>query len=189
MQNFGPVRKLFEAMKNRNFKHKANPGRVKREKDPIPWRYCILTLVCGLLLVVGFFWAARQHFSAMNLGIRNAKLRQQKEGLEAEARRLYLSKEISLSPSEIKKAARKLGLREITAQSFAILNPYKGKETVTNPNQRQAPTDKENEFKPDSAPKIEKTALVEKSDARTKDGKNKGQNPSDLNFRTQIAKK
>lgn len=97
--------------------------RVRRERDPLPWRYCILTLVCGLLLVSGFFLAARQHFLAMNFGINNAKLRKQLENLESEQRRLYLSKEISLSPGEIKKMAKKIGLQDLTAQSIEVMAP------------------------------------------------------------------
>ena len=27
---------------------------VRRKGDPIPWKYCLLTLVCGLFLVAGF---------------------------------------------------------------------------------------------------------------------------------------
>ena len=41
--------------------------RIRREKDPIPWRYCLTTLACGLFLVAGFFGAARQHFSSIDL--------------------------------------------------------------------------------------------------------------------------
>lgn len=110
-------------MRKRNV---SNPNKgVKRERDPIPWRYCFLTLVCGLLLVGGFFVAARQHFSVMDFAIKNAKLRREKESLESEQRRLYLTREISISPSEIKKAAKKIGLQELTAQSIQIMMPKK----------------------------------------------------------------
>ncbi|MEJ7698334.1 MAG: hypothetical protein WKF71_01615 [Pyrinomonadaceae bacterium] len=35
---------------------KNNPTKnASRERKSIPWRYRLLTLVCGLLLVVGFF--------------------------------------------------------------------------------------------------------------------------------------
>lgn len=110
-------------MKRRNLTTKRES--IKREQDPIPWRYCLLTLVCGLLLVVGFFWAARQHFSAMDFGIKNAKLRQQKESLEAEQRRLYLTREISLSPGEIKRVAKKIGLQNLTADSIEVISSLK----------------------------------------------------------------
>jgi len=92
-------------------------------RDPIPWRYCILTLCCGLILVIGFFFAARQHFSSIDFGIKNSKLRKQIEELEADKRRLILSKEIALSPAEIKKAAKKIGLTEMTASNIEVYRP------------------------------------------------------------------
>ncbi len=103
-------------MKKRNLpKTREN---IRREKDPIPWRYCLLTLVCGVVLVGGFFLAARSHFSSIDFGFKNSDLKKQIENLESEKRRLTLLKEIALSPAEIKKAAKKLGLTEMTASSF-----------------------------------------------------------------------
>ncbi len=92
-------------------------------RDPIPWKYCFLTLVCGLMLVVGFFFAARSHFSSIDFGIKNSRLRKQIEELEADKRRLILSKEIALSPAEIKKAAKKIGLTEMTASNIEVYRP------------------------------------------------------------------
>lgn len=99
---------------------KAPTKRITRERDPIPWKYCLLTLVCGLFLVIGFFGAARQHFSSIDLGIQNSKLRKQIEELESEQRRLLLSKEIVMSPSEIKKTAKKLGFTEMSASNIEV---------------------------------------------------------------------
>jgi len=96
------------------------------ERDSIPWRYCFLTLACGLILVVGFFFAARQHFSSIDFGIKNSKLRKQIEELESSKRRLILAKEIALSPAEIKKTARKIGLREMTASNIEVYRPNTG---------------------------------------------------------------
>lgn len=172
-------------MKRRNLTPEKKTERVKRERDPIPWRYCLLTLVCGLLLVLGFFWAARQHFSAMDLGIKNAKLRQQKESLEAEARRLYLSKEISLSPGEIKKAAKKIGLQDFTAQSIEIFRPNREtKPELDNAPKQTAIAQVKNETE-GNLKKIKNIGLVEKA----KDGTIKAQTFSVLNTRPQIAKK
>lgn len=112
-------------MKKLTIPNKNKSERVRRERDPIPWRYCFLTLGCGLLLVAGFFFAARQHFSVMDFAIKNSKLRREKESLEAEQRRLYITREISLSPSEIKKVAKKIGLQDLTAQSIEIMMPKK----------------------------------------------------------------
>lgn len=87
-------------------------SRAVRERDPIPWKYCFLTLVCGSFLVVGFLGAARQHFASIDYGIKNSKLRKQLSELETEKRRLLLAREVALSPVEIKKAARRIGLVE-----------------------------------------------------------------------------
>ena len=118
-------------MKKRSLINKNKTERIKHERDPIPWRYCLLTLVCGLILVGGFFWAARQHFSAMDFGIKNAKLRKSKSDLETEQRRLALVKEMSLSPAEIKKFAQKNGLQDLTVQSIETINPIKSVEPET----------------------------------------------------------
>ena len=109
-------------MKKRNAPAKPAKEQVKRQRDPLPWRYCFFTLVCGLILVVGFFYAARQHFSAIEYGMKNANLRQQKEDLQAEQRRLYLSREIALSPAEIKKAAKKIGLQDFAPGSIEVVS-------------------------------------------------------------------
>ncbi len=69
-----------------------------------------LMFVCLLVVVSGFFFAARQHFSSMDYSMRNSKLRKQLDDLQSEKRRLLLAREVSLSPAEIKKAARKLGV-------------------------------------------------------------------------------
>lgn len=99
--------------------------RVRRERDPMPWRYCILTLVCGLLFVSGFFLAATNHFSSMDYGMKNAKLRRQIEEIKSQNRRLLLSREISLSPAGIKKAGLKIGLSELTATNIEIVAKQK----------------------------------------------------------------
>ena len=94
--------------------------KTKRQGNPIPWRYCVLTLFCGLLLITGFFFAARQHFSSIDYSIKNSRLRKQLNELEADKRRLTLAKEIALSPAEIKKVAKKIGFTETTNKIAAI---------------------------------------------------------------------
>ena len=105
-------------MKKRNLPKKNSKDKIRREKDPIPWRYCLLTFLCGMFLVGGFFVAARSHFSSIDFGIKNSSLKKQLEDLEAEKRRLIWMKETALSPAEIKKAAKKLGLTETAANNF-----------------------------------------------------------------------
>ena len=65
---------------------------------------------CGLILLTGFFFAGRQHFSSMDYGIRNSRLRKQLDDLRAEKQRLLYTREVSLSPNEIKKAAKRTGM-------------------------------------------------------------------------------
>lgn len=72
----------------------------------------VLIFASCLVLVSGFFFAAQQHFSSMDYGMKNSRLRRQIDELEAEKRRLMLIREISFSPTEIKKAARKAGMLE-----------------------------------------------------------------------------
>jgi hypothetical protein len=62
------------------------------------------------MLVSGFFFAGRQHFSSMDYGMKNSRLRKQIDELESEKRRLLLAREVSLSPAEIKKAVKKTGM-------------------------------------------------------------------------------
>lgn len=94
-----------------------------RARDPIAWRYGFLTLCCGLALVVGFFFAARQHFSSIDFSIKNSKLKKQIEELEDAKRRLILEKESAMTSAEIKKAAQKIGLFDATASSSEVVRP------------------------------------------------------------------
>lgn len=76
-----------------------------------------LMFVCLVVVIAGFFLAARQHFSSMDYGMRNSKLRKQLDDLESEKRRLLLAREVSLSPAEIKKAAQNLGVDDLFVAS------------------------------------------------------------------------
>jgi len=96
-----------------NKRNKTRPGRTtakQNQSGSMSLRAYSLVFVCILMLVSGFFLAARQHFSSMDFGMKNSRLRRQVDELEAEKRRLLLAREISLSPAEIKKAAKKTGL-------------------------------------------------------------------------------
>jgi hypothetical protein len=70
-------------------------------------------------MILGFFFAARQHFSSIEYGIKNSRLRKQLDELEAEKRRLLLAKEVSMSPIELMKAARKIGFTQNGAVNSA----------------------------------------------------------------------
>ena len=80
----------------------------------------LLVIACACVVAAGFFFAARQHFTSMDYGIKNSKLRQQLEDLEAEKRRLLLAREVALSPVSVRKAARGIGLREVTEEVAAV---------------------------------------------------------------------
>ena len=83
---------------------------VARQAAP-SWIYVIVTVLCVGFLAVGFFFAARQHFVAMDLGMKNSNLRKQLEQLEGENRRLVLNREVVRSPLEMKRIAARRGLR------------------------------------------------------------------------------
>ena len=93
---------------------KRNPVRNRQtRKSGARSKYLLLAAVCGVIFVASLFFAARQHFSSIEYSIKNAKLRKQVEELEYNKKNLQLAREISLSPAEIKKSAKKIGLVEI----------------------------------------------------------------------------
>ena len=55
----------------------------------------------------------------------NAKLRKQIEKLKSTERLFKLKREIALSPAEIKKAAKKLGLQTMTAKNIEVATTKK----------------------------------------------------------------
>ncbi len=103
-------------MKKRN---SANPRRQpsarKTGSGSKGWRLYAVIFLCGPLLVAGFFLAGRQHFSSMDYGMKNSRLRKQLDDLESEKRRLLLQREVAQSPSEIKKSARRAGFNDSAA--------------------------------------------------------------------------
>ena len=110
-------------MSRKKITPKKPTKKIQREGEPLPIRYILLTLTCGMILIVGFFFAARQHFSSIDYGIKNSKLKKQIEELETDKRQLTLAKEIALTPSEIKKAAQKIGLTMMTASNIEVFRP------------------------------------------------------------------
>src|ERR687898_385265 len=86
----------------------------------LSWSFILLIIVCTCVVAAGFFFAARQHFTSMDYGIKNSKLREQLRNLEAEKRRLLLAREVAQSPISVRKAAREIGLREVTEEVAAV---------------------------------------------------------------------
>jgi hypothetical protein len=160
-------------MSRRNLSKNKNTKQIKRERDPIPWRYCILTLICGLVLVGGFFFAARQHFSSMDYGIKNSKLRKQKDELQDSQRQLMIAKEIALSPAEIKKAAKKLGLTDMTAANIETF--YSGNEKQEKPKAGKISDTKTSNPNPPANNKADdkKTEKDSKTEKKSVDSKDK----------------
>lgn len=108
---------------------KRNRGR--REKDSRVSTY-LLMFGCIAMLAAGFFLAAQQHFSSMDYGMKNSRLRKQVEQLESEKRRLILAKEVSLSPMEIKKAAKRAGMLDspiLDTRDASLIVPTMAKAT------------------------------------------------------------
>jgi hypothetical protein len=97
-----------------------NPSTIRRRPRTaaaaatreLSWSFTLLVILCACVVAAGFFFAARQHFTSMDFGLKNSKLREQLQNLETEKRRLMLAREMALSPLAIRKAARDVGLRE-----------------------------------------------------------------------------
>lgn len=173
-------------MTRKKMPENKKPQHKTRGRDAIPWKYCLLTLGCGTILVVGFFLAARQHFSSIDFGIKNSKLRKQIEILEAEKRRFILAKEIALSPGEIKKAAQKLGFREMSANNIEVYRPVSETKEMprTQPSENQKPAVQSQSAetkKEDKKPEKEAKKEDIKSEKKTSETKDKS--------KPQIAKK
>lgn len=96
----------------------SKPARAINRRAAQPrtnWQYYAIAAVCCALLVAGFFFAARQHFSSMEYGLQNSRLRKQLDELQSEKRRLLLTREVSLTPGELRKAARRIGFLDTPA--------------------------------------------------------------------------
>jgi len=119
-------------MQNSNVIRNRSRQRVVAPAREIPWSFMILVMVCACVVAAGFFFAARQHFTSMDYGIKNSKLREQLENLEAEKRRLLLAREVALSPVAVRKAAREIGLRQASEEIVAVQVSRKPQVEVNN---------------------------------------------------------
>ena len=95
--------------------------------------YLLITVLCAVLVMAGFFLVAVQHFATVELGIKNSELRSQVEELEAEKRRLLLARETALSPAELARTAKRLGFveRELESTEAPVLAVAAKPETET----------------------------------------------------------
>lgn len=142
-------------------KRKKQPSRAIRERVSIPFKYGVLTVICGAFLVAGFFGAARQHFASIDYGIKNSKLRKQVKDLEAEKQRLILEREVAYSPEKITKAAKKIGMIETSNRvqtTFSAVNISADETEVA-------------ELKDESKKKEDEKEKTEKPETKSKDKK------------------
>lgn len=110
-----------------------NPGAIRTRSKAaalpareLSWSFMLLVVICAGVVAVGFFFAARQHFTSMDYGIKNSRLRDQLQNLETEKRRLLLAREVASSPLSIRKAASAMGMRteaEMAAVQIASTKP------------------------------------------------------------------
>ena len=107
-------------MKKRNNSRLASPSAHTAERNASMLPYVLLTIACAAFLATGFFFAARQHFAAMDLGMKNSTLRKQVEEMEAQKRQLVLAREIVRSPAEMKRIASNKGFRQRDTLAVAI---------------------------------------------------------------------
>jgi hypothetical protein len=119
------------------------------------WQYYAIAIVCCVVLVAGFFFAARQHFSSMEYGLQNSKLRRQLDELQSEKRRLLLNREVAISPIELRKAIRRIGFVDTPSTQFEnirIQSSAAQRSVIKTVEQIKAPADK-------TANKILKTVI------------------------------
>lgn len=102
-----------------------NVEKIKREHAPIPWRYCALSLACAVIMVAGFFFAAKQHFSSVDYSMRNSDMRKAREKLEAQRLKLRVERVEVASPETIEKAGMKIGLKKFTSADFQFIDAAK----------------------------------------------------------------
>jgi hypothetical protein len=109
-------------MATRNQLKERNVEKVRRERAPMPWQYFLLSVVCGLVLAFGFFYAAKQHFSTIESSMKNSDMRKAKEKLVAEQRKLKVERDEVSSEAYIEKAGLKIGLRKFSSDDYQFID-------------------------------------------------------------------
>jgi cell division protein FtsL len=72
----------------------------------------LFTMVCcGFVLATGFIYAARQHFSAVDIGYQSEALRRERAQLLEEQSRLLIARERAATPARLESSARSLGMQ------------------------------------------------------------------------------
>jgi hypothetical protein len=96
----------------------TSKSRKAKAPGTMTWKFKTAATVAFLVVAGGLFFAADNHFASVNMAFGNSELRKQLADLEAEKRRLMLSREVALSPAEIRKSARSLGFIPMTASNL-----------------------------------------------------------------------
>lgn len=74
-------------------RRKRNVPRTKAAKAS-RWKLYSLMSIVTVVIVAGFFFSGRLHFSSWDYSMRNSRLRKQIDELETEKRRLLLAREV-----------------------------------------------------------------------------------------------
>ena len=98
---------------------------IFRERDTSAQSRLALLLLAGLLLAGGFIFAAAQHVTAVRYGYDGERLRQDREQLVEQQRRLLLAREEAAAPSRLEGEARKLGLQPVEAGQVGTVKASK----------------------------------------------------------------
>jgi hypothetical protein len=106
---------------------------VRRERDRRAFSQLLGLLGCGALLAGGFIYAAQQHFIAVDYGYKNEELRREQRRLLEEQRRLLLTREQAVTPDQLERAARTLGLKPVSPAQLAAPRPDQASATHPGP--------------------------------------------------------
>ena len=143
-------------MATRNQIKERSIEKVRRERAPVPWQYCLVSLACAVILAFGFFFAAKQHFSSIEFGMKNSDMRKAKEKLVADQRKLRAERDEVSSEANIEKAGLKIGLRKFSSDDYQFIDAVKNGDPSDNlkvaDNKTKAPPVKEKTDAARSAP-------------------------------------
>lgn len=91
---------------------------IQRERDGRALSRLAILLFCGLVLAIGFVFAARQHFAAVQFGYQNESLRQERARLVEEQQHLLLQKQQAYAPARLQSEGIGLGLKPLLANQM-----------------------------------------------------------------------
>lgn len=162
----------------RNRQGNTRPAARKMRNTPRGFSPKNIVVVASfvLLFAAGAFHAASQHFRAIDYSMKNSRLKKQIDELRAEKRRLLLAKEVAMSPSEIDRTAKRLGLVRPPSQN---LDPVRtsAKDTAEAAPKRQSPAENASEGNPFVVKTTSTKPALKEGDER-QDGKDRIRSPN-----------